>query len=110
VPRRVGRVLNVPALVRHARDDQAQAGPGVAPRVDEVQLACTVADQYGGEGGAEAATGVEFLWSAHSMSGSACSSTEDGIVRPRALAVLRLITSANLVGCSTGRSAGFAPL
>ena len=27
-----------------------------------------------------------------------------------AFAVLRLITSSNLVGCSTGRSAGFAPL
>jgi hypothetical protein len=26
------------------------------------------------------------------------------------LAVLRLITVSNLVGCSTGRSAGFAPL
>src|SRR5258705_11453262 len=32
-----------------------------------------------------------------------------GTVRPRALAVLRLITSSNLVGCSTGRSDGFAP-
>ena len=32
------------------------------------------------------------------------------MVRPRALAVLRLMTSANLVGCSTGRSAGLAPL
>jgi hypothetical protein len=34
----------------------------------------------------------------------------DGTVRPSVLAVLRLITSSNLVGCSTGRSAGFAPL
>ena len=32
-----------------------------------------------------------------------------GMVRPSALAVLRLITSSNLVGCCTGRSAGFAP-
>src|SRR5215207_176098 len=32
-----------------------------------------------------------------------------GIVTPSALAVLRLITSSNLVGCSTGRSDGFAP-
>ena len=31
-------------------------------------------------------------------------------MRPSALAVLRLMTSSNLVGCSTGRSAGFAPL
>jgi hypothetical protein len=30
-------------------------------------------------------------------------------VRPSALAVLRLTTSSNFVGCSTGRSAGFAP-
>ena len=28
----------------------------------------------------------------------------------QALAVLRLITNSNLVGCSTGNSAGFAPL
>jgi len=30
-----------------------------------------------------------------------------GIVRPICFAVLRLITSSNFVGCSTGRSAGF---
>jgi len=35
---------------------------------------------------------------------------DGGIARPRALAVLRSISSLNLVGCSTGRSAGFAPL
>jgi hypothetical protein len=32
-----------------------------------------------------------------------------GIVKPSAFAVLRLMTSSNLVGCWTGRSAGFAP-
>jgi hypothetical protein len=32
-----------------------------------------------------------------------------GMVRPRAWAVLRLITSSNVMGCSTGRSAGLAP-
>ena len=32
------------------------------------------------------------------------------MVRPRAFAVFRLMTNSNLVGCSTGRSAGFAPL
>ena len=31
------------------------------------------------------------------------------MVIPRALAVLRLMTSSNFVGCSTGRSAGLAP-
>ena len=48
--------------------------------------------------------------SGHSMTWSARSSIVCGIVRPSALAVLRLMVSANLVGCSTGRSAGFAPL
>ena len=33
-----------------------------------------------------------------------------GIVRPRALAVLRLMTSSNVMGCSTGSSAGLVPL
>jgi hypothetical protein len=37
-------------------------------------------------------------------------STDWGIVMPRALAVLRLITSSNCVGCSIGRSAGLVPL
>ena len=35
---------------------------------------------------------------------------EGGTVRPSALAVLRLTTSSNVVGCSTGRSAGLVPL
>src|SRR5262249_57414 len=33
-----------------------------------------------------------------------------GIVRPIWLAVFRLIMNSNLVGCSTGKSAGLAPL
>src|SRR5262249_32806138 len=45
----------------------------------------------------------------HLITSSARASTEGGIVRPRVLAVLRLMTSSNLVGCSTGRSAGLAP-
>src|SRR2546421_5966822 len=42
----------------------------------------------------------------HRITSSARSSSDCGIVRPSALAVFRLITSSNLVGCSTGRSAG----
>jgi hypothetical protein len=34
----------------------------------------------------------------------------DGSSRPSALAALRLITSSNLAGCTTGRSAGFSRL
>ncbi len=35
---------------------------------------------------------------------------DGGIVKPRALAVFRLITSSNFVGCSTGKSAGLGAL
>ena len=35
--------------------------------------------------------------------------TVGGMVSPRALAVLRLMTNSNFVGCSMGRSAGLAP-
>jgi hypothetical protein len=37
-------------------------------------------------------------------------SSVSGMVRPSALAVLRLMTSSNLVGFCTGRSAGLSPL
>jgi hypothetical protein len=47
--------------------------------------------------------------SGHSITRSARTSSDGGMVRPSALAVLRLMTSSNLVGCSTGRSAGLAP-
>src|SRR5262249_6491598 len=41
---------------------------------------------------------------------SARASSVGGTSRPSALAVLRLITSSHFVGCSTGSSAGLAPL
>src|SRR5262245_11337671 len=40
---------------------------------------------------------------------SARKRTDCGIVTPICLAVLRLMMNSNFVGCSTGRSAGFAP-
>src|SRR5262245_10438116 len=46
----------------------------------------------------------------HSITSSANNCIALGTVRPSALAVLRLITSSNLVGCTTGNSAGLAPL
>ena len=52
---------------------------------------------------------IELSRSTHSMTSSARRRTDCGIVRPSALAVLRLITSSNFVGCSTGISAGLAP-
>ena len=46
----------------------------------------------------------------YSITSSAMASSVGGTSRPSVLAVLRLITSSNLVDCITGRSAGFSPL
>src|SRR3974390_1991599 len=45
----------------------------------------------------------------HSMTSSARASSAGGMVTPSAFAVLRLMTSSNIVGCSTGMSAGLVP-
>jgi hypothetical protein len=45
----------------------------------------------------------------HSITSSARASKLGGTVRPSAFAVLRLMTKSNLVGCSTGMSAGLVP-
>ena len=45
----------------------------------------------------------------YSITSSAKASNLSGMVSPSVFAVPRFITSSNLVGCSTGRSAGFAP-
>src|SRR5438132_240898 len=46
----------------------------------------------------------------YSITSSAMASSPGGKLRPKALAVLRLITNSNLVDCMTGRSPGFSPL
>jgi hypothetical protein len=46
----------------------------------------------------------------YSITSSARVSSVGGTMMSSAFAVFRLITSSYLVGCSTGRSAGFAPL
>jgi hypothetical protein len=46
----------------------------------------------------------------YSITSSARARIDCGTVSPSALAVLRLTTISNVVGCSTGRSAGLAPL
>src|SRR5215470_14708066 len=51
----------------------------------------------------------DLATAAHSITSSASSIIDVGTVRPRDFAVFRLITSSNLVGCKTGRSAGFSP-
>jgi hypothetical protein len=44
------------------------------------------------------------------MTSLARARSDGGTVRPSDSAVLRLITSSNVVGCWTGRSAGVTPL
>src|SRR5262245_28384646 len=51
----------------------------------------------------------ELAAAAHSITSSARRRKASGIFSPSTLAVVRLTTRSNLVGCSTGRSAGFAP-
>jgi hypothetical protein len=47
---------------------------------------------------------------AYRSTSSAWKRSVGGMVRPRAFAVFRLTTSSKVMGCSTGRSAGLAPL
>src|SRR5262245_48931464 len=53
---------------------------------------------------------TSFAWRTHSITSSAVASSASGTVRPSILAVGALRTSSNLVDCTTGKSAGFAPL
>src|ERR1700690_2199109 len=46
----------------------------------------------------------------HSITSFAVASSDGGMVRPSALAVLRLMINSYLVGACTGSSAGFSPL
>src|SRR5262249_21072101 len=52
----------------------------------------------------------EVATAAHSITSSARASSLSGTCRRRAFAMPRLMTSSNLVSCTTGRSAGFSPL
>src|SRR6516162_8956910 len=60
--------------------------------------------------GCRAAEQRDELASFHSITSSARASNAGGTSSPSARAVTRLMTNSNLVGCSTGRSAGLAPL
>src|SRR5262249_125355 len=64
-------------------------------------------ERPGGGGGAEQRDECAAL---HSITSSARASSAGGISSPSARAVTRLMTNSNLVGCTTGRSAGLAPL
>src|SRR5262245_56497069 len=52
---------------------------------------------------------ASFAWRTHSITSSARASSDVGIARSSAFAVLRLSIRSNLVGCWTGKSPGLAP-
>src|SRR4051794_24861326 len=52
---------------------------------------------------------ASFAWRTHSITPSARASSVGEISRPSAFAVVRFMMRSNLVGCSTGKSAAFAP-
>jgi hypothetical protein len=70
----------------------------------------TSADATGMSAKCHEATYAVQQIAAYSITSSAMASSPGGKLRPNALAVLRLIASSNLVGCSIGRSVGLAPL
>jgi hypothetical protein len=52
------------ALMRHADDDQPDAGPAIEPSVDEGQLGSSSVDEHGGQGSPEPTTAsVQLLGS-----------------------------------------------
>lgn len=64
---------------------------------------------YGRRQGNRVAQDSSLAAHAYLITLSALARMFGGIVSPICLAVFRLITNSNLVGCSTGRSAGFTP-
>jgi hypothetical protein len=91
--RRIGAVRNISALPLRADVGADIVEPPVSVITGREQLQQTNVRQCG-----------------YSITSSASESRLSEILMPSAFAVLRLITVSNLVGCRTGRSAGFAPL
>ena len=77
--------------------------------IDEIKVERGVDHQHAADQADEQHHVLEEEAAPHSITSSARARIDGGIVRPAALAVLRLSRSSIEVGCSTGRSAGLAP-
>src|SRR5690348_2829065 len=98
-------VLSATSFDRHGHRRHPSPACSWSPPALNADIAATVSEvSYGPE--------ADNLFNHHpySITSSARSSSDSGIVKPIALAVLLLMRSSNLVGCSTGKSAGFSPL
>src|SRR5262249_14089331 len=93
---------------RVARTAGQTVGREHAHEADPVDLSRLLRARRERPGGRGAEQRDELAALHHSITSSASESTSGGTVRPSALAVLRLITNSNLVGCTTGRAAGLA--
>src|SRR4029453_18000176 len=88
--------LEIVALSVHPHGDVAGAGPGVEPRPERMERA--VVRGHGAPGEADSCTEELAAWVHHWMISSARTRMDCGIVNPSTLAVVRLMTSSNLVG------------
>ena len=122
------RVPGVPAAIHRARFlRKRRAGLGETQSVRSFNGCCASADKQSARSMAQSARTmiVLFMFSllypldsprhftlvpSHLITLSARASTFGGIVSPICLAAFRLMINSNFVGCSTGRSAGLAPL
>src|SRR5215470_18607465 len=89
----------------HSHCHESDAIPVVQPTVHHLEL-----HAKGDEGRDEETAAAREIGQHYSIIWSARPRSDCGIVRPIALAVFRLMTRSNFVGCSTGRSPGFPPL
>src|SRR4029453_13184011 len=105
--------LEVETLAGETGGNAADAGPAREPLAEGSEQSGlrtrNIAEVEGGQHREEGTAALAQVVGCHWMISSARRRTDGGIVRPSALAVFRLMTSSNLVGCSTGKSAGFAP-
>jgi hypothetical protein len=81
----------------------------VARRYQIIGIACCACARSGHRR-RRAAEQRDEIAAPHSITSVASTSSSGGMVKPSALAVLRLMTNSSLVDCSTGKLAGLAPL
>ena len=98
------------ALAKRAHAGPRTSSADAASRNPITGIAGCCARAASGHAAAAPPSSVMNSRRSHSITSSARASSVGGTSRPSALAVLRLMTSSNLVGCTTGRSVGFAPL
>jgi hypothetical protein len=105
-------------VVFYINSTKLRMSPGRQGQMKEAKAVDAARLQGFGGGSKPFASGAEWITAMgprgdicphHSITSSARRISASGGVRPRTLAVLPLITSTNLVGCSTGSSAGLAP-